>query len=104
ESACSESVCKCLYSGAVRTSFDRPLEHGYLRRRSAPDEVPYDGRVNSIVDPPDEEHQQMLDSLADFEYRMWCASSGWHTWELLLVGSAENEGLALDYAVNSYLQ
>jgi len=61
---------KCLYSGAVKMSFDRPLERGYLRRQSAPDEVSYDGRVNSLVDPPDEEHHQMQQYLADFDYPM----------------------------------
>ena len=30
---------KCLYSGAAKVSFDRPLERGYLRRPAAPDEV-----------------------------------------------------------------
>jgi len=95
---------KCLYSGAYKMSFDRPLEHGYLRRQSAPDEVPYDGRVNSLVDPPDEEHHQMVEYLADFDYPMWCASSGWHTWERRFVRWAEGEGLTLDYAVNSDLE
>ncbi|MEA3185064.1 MAG: hypothetical protein QOJ74_1541, partial [Ilumatobacteraceae bacterium] len=47
---------RCLYSGAVKVSFDRPLERGYVRRPAAPDEVDYDGRVGSLPDEPDEEH------------------------------------------------
>ncbi|MEO7369339.1 MAG: N,N-dimethylformamidase beta subunit family domain-containing protein, partial [Ilumatobacteraceae bacterium] len=95
---------KCLYSGATQVSFARPLEHGYLRRPAAPYEVPYDGRVNSQTDQPDEEHRQLQDYLADFDYPMWCASTGWHTWERRFVRWAEGEGLTLDYAVNSDLE
>ena len=49
----------CLYSGAVKVSFDRPLERGYLRRPAAPDEVAYDGRMASLPDEPDEQHLQL---------------------------------------------
>ncbi len=95
---------RCLYSDAVKVSFDRPLERGYLRRPSAPDEVAYDGRVNSIVSEPDEEHLQLQRYLTDFDLPLWCASSGWHTWERRFVRWAESEGLTLDYAVNSDLE
>ena len=95
---------KCLYSGAVKVSFDRPLERGYLRRPAAPDEVEYDGRMASLPEEPDEEHMQLQEYLADFEYPMWCASGSWHNWERRFVRWAENEGLTLDYAVNSDLE
>ncbi len=94
----------CLYSDAVKVSFDRPLERGYLRRPAAPDEVAYDGRMASLPDEPDEQHLQLQGYLADFDYPLWCASSGWHNWERRFVRWAEAEGIALDYAVNSDLE
>jgi hypothetical protein len=95
---------RCLYSDARKVSFDRPLERGYLRRPAAPDAAPYDGRVASLPDEPDEEHQQLQDYLADFDYPLWCASAGWHNWERRFVKWAESEGITLDYAVNSDLE
>jgi hypothetical protein len=95
---------KCMYSGATKLSFDRPLERGYLRRPAWPDEVAYDGRVLSLTDEPDEEHLQMQEYLAEFDYPLWCASGGWHTWERRFVRWAEGAGMTLDFAVNSDLQ
>ena len=95
---------RCLYSDAVKVSFDRPVERGYLRRPAAPDEAPYDGRVASLPDQPDEEHLQLQQYLADHDYPLWCASSGWHNWERRFVQWAESEGFTLDYAVNSDLE
>ena len=94
----------CLYSGAVRVSFARPIERGYVRRPAAPYEVDYDGRVASLPEEPDEEHHQLQDYLAATQYPLWCASSGWHNWERRFVRWAETEGIALDYAVNSDLE
>ena len=95
---------KCLYTDAVKVSFDRPLERGYLRRPAAPHDVTYDGRVASLPEEPDEEHLQLQQYLAEFEYPLWCASSGWHNWERRFVQWAESEGLTLDFAVNSDLE
>ncbi|MEP7201132.1 MAG: N,N-dimethylformamidase beta subunit family domain-containing protein [Ilumatobacteraceae bacterium] len=95
---------KCFYSGAVKVSFDRPLERGYLRRPAAPDEVEYDGRMASLPEEADEEHLQLQQYIADFQYPMWCGSGSWHNWERRFVRWAENEGLTLDYAVNSDLE
>ena len=95
---------KCMYSGATKLSFDRPLERGYIRRLASPHEVPYDGRVMSVTDEPDEEHLQLQEYLAEFDYPLWCASGGWHTWERRFVRWAEGAGLTLDFAVNSDLQ
>ena len=95
---------KCMYSGATKLSFDRPLERGYLRRPAWPDEVAYDGRVLSLTDEPDEEHLQLQEYLAEFDYPLWCASGGWHTWERRFVRWAEGAGMTLDFAVNSDLQ
>ena len=83
---------KCLYSDGVKMSFDRPIERGYLRRPAAPDEIDYDGRVLGILDELDEEHHQLQEYLADFEYPLWCASSGWHNWERRFVRWAESGG------------
>ena len=63
---------KCLYTDAVKVSFDRPLERGYLRRPAAPIDVAYDGRVASLPDQPDEEHLQLQRYLAELEYPLWC--------------------------------
>jgi hypothetical protein len=95
---------RCLYSDAVKVSFDRPLERGYLRRAAAPVAAPYDGRVASLPDEPDEEHHQLQQYLADFDYPLWCASAGWHNWERRFVQWAEAEGIVLDYAINSDLE
>ena len=95
---------KCMYSGATKLSFDRPLERGYLRRPASPHEVTYDGRVMSVTDEPDEEHLQLQEYLAEFDYPLWCASGGWHTWERRFVRWAEGAGLSLDFAVNSDLE
>jgi hypothetical protein len=95
---------KCLYSDAVKVSFDRPTERGYFRRPASPHEVRYDGRVNSLPEEPDEEHHELQQYLAEFEYPLWCASTGWHTWERRFVRWAEAEGLTLDYAINSDLE
>jgi hypothetical protein len=95
---------RCLYSEARKVSFDRPLERGYLRRLAAPDDIGYDGRVASLPDEPDEEHHQLQEYLATYEYPLWCASAGWHNWERRFVRWAESNGLALDYAINSDLE
>jgi hypothetical protein len=94
----------CLYSGADRVSFTRPLERGYVRRPAAPDETEYDGRVASIESEADEEHRRLPAYLRRHEYPLWCASGGWHSWERRFVRWAESAGIALDYAVNSDLE
>ena len=93
----------CLYSGADRVSFTRPIERGYVRRPAAPDEVDYDGRVGSVEVEPDEEHRRLPAYLRENEYPLWCASGGWHSWERRFVRWAESAGVALDYAVNADL-
>ena len=42
--------------------------------------------------------------LADNDYPLWCASSGWHSWERRFVRWAEEQGITLDYAVSSDLE
>jgi hypothetical protein len=80
------------------------LERGYLLRPASPAETPYDGRVASLSDEPDEEHHQLQEYLAANEYPLWCASAGWHNWERRFARWAEQSGLTLDYAINSDLQ
>ena len=50
---------RCLYSDAVKVSFDRPFERGYVRRPAAPVATAYDGRVASISPTADDEHVQL---------------------------------------------
>jgi hypothetical protein len=91
---------KCLYSGATEVSFRRPIERGYITRAFDPDG--YDGRVANIG-PLDLDHQRLQRYLADHEYPLWTASSGWFNWERRLVEWAEQEGIELDYAVDADL-
>ncbi|MEM7339824.1 MAG: N,N-dimethylformamidase beta subunit family domain-containing protein [Actinomycetota bacterium] len=94
---------RCLYTGAHQVSFARPLERGYLWRPSAPGDVVYDGRVQPVGPVHDREHRQLQSYLADNDYPMWCASSGWHTYEHRFVRWAERSGLPLDVAVSADL-
>ena len=91
---------RCLYSGAARVSFDRPLERGYLRRPTAPDEVDYDGRITDIETPPDPEHRRLVDYQASGRWPLWTASAGWPNREHRFVRWAEANGWRVDVAVN----
>lgn len=95
---------RCLYSGADRVSFARPLERGYLRRPSAPDEVDYDGRVVDLDDPPDPEHRRLVRYQAEGRWPLWTASAGWHSRERRFVAWAERAGYAVDVATNRDLE
>jgi hypothetical protein len=91
---------KCMYSGATEASFRRPIERGYITR--AVDADGYDGRVATIGDA-DPDHEQLQRYLDNYSYPLWTASSGWFNWERRLTEWAEQEGLALDYAVDADL-
>ncbi len=95
---------RCLYSGADRVSFARPLERGYLRRPSAPDEVGYDGRVIDLEEPPDPEHRRLVRYLAEGPWPLWTASAGWHSRERRFVAWAERHGYTVDVATNQDLE
>ncbi len=94
---------KCLYLGATKVSFERPMERGFLTRAEA-DADGYDGRVASVEPGGDEGHHRLLDYLERHRYPMWCASSGWHNWERRFVRWAESHGFVIDMAVNSDLE
>jgi N,N-dimethylformamidase beta subunit-like protein len=94
----------CLYSGATKVSFARPIERGYVRRPAAPFETDYDGRVASVEPEAEVEHVRFQQYLGEHDYPLWCASSGWHSWERRFVQWAEGQGIALDYAVSSDLE
>jgi hypothetical protein len=89
---------RCLYSGATEVSFRRPIERGYVTR--APDPDGYDGRVANSG-PDDLDHRRLQRYLADHDYPLWTASSGWFNWERRLAEWAEREGIELDYAVDA---
>jgi len=95
---------RCLYSGADRVSFARPLERGYLRRPAAPDEVDYDGRVMDIEEPPDPEHRRLVRYQAEGRWPLWTASAGWHSRERRFVAWAERAGYVVDVATNQDLE
>jgi hypothetical protein len=95
---------RCLYSGANRVSFARPLERGYLRRPAAPFEVDYDGRVANIAHPSDPEHRQLQHYQRTNRYPLWTASSGWHNWERRFLRWAATAGFEFDVAVSSDLE
>jgi hypothetical protein len=95
---------RCLYSGADRVSFARPLERGYLRRPSAPDEVDFDGRITDLGTIPDPEHHRLVAYQSAGHWPLWTASSGWHNWERRFVRWAEGAGYRVDVAVNRDLE
>ena len=95
---------RCLYSGADRVSFARPLERGYLRRPAAPNEVAYDGRVVDIEQPPDPAHRRLVAYQAAGAWPLWTASSGWHNWERRFVAWAEGVGYRVDVATSRDLE
>lgn len=90
----------CLYTGATRVSFQRPIERGFLTR---PD-TDFDGRVASIEPDGDPGHHRLLDYLEAGRYPMWCASSGLHNWERRFIRWAEAAGFTIDVAVNGDLE
>ncbi len=92
---------RCLYSGADRVSFARPLERGYLRRPSAPDEVDFDGRIASAGPQPDPEHLRLQAYQTAGSWPLWTASAGWHNWERRFVRWAERSGRSPAFAVDT---
>ena len=90
----------CLYTGATRVSFRRPMNRGFVHR---PDEA-YDGRVASIEPGGDPGHHRLLDYLEAHRYPLWCTSSGFVCWERRFVRWAERNGYAVDLVVNSDLE
>ncbi len=93
---------RCLYSGATKVSFARPLERGYLNRPADPDR--FDGRVANVATPSDPEHTRLQQYQAARQWPLWTGSSGWHNWERRFVAWAERRGYAVDMAVNSDLE
>lgn len=90
----------CLYTGATRVSFRRPIERGFLVRPDAD----FDGRVASTEPGGDPGHRRLLAYLEAGRYPMWCASSGFHNWERRFLRWAEGAGFQVDVAVNSDLE
>lgn len=95
---------RCLYSGADRVSFARPIERGYLRRPAAPGEVAFDGRITDLSEPPDPTHKRLVDYQAAGQWPLWTASAGWHNWERRFVAWAERWGYTVDVATNRDLE
>lgn len=88
---------RCMYSGAVELSFERPLEHGYLVRPTDPDG--FDGRIASVV-AGDVEHERLQRYQADHGVPLWTASSGWFSFERRFVAWAAVHDVELDYALD----
>ena len=93
---------RCMYTGAVEVSLDRPLERGYLRRPIAPVEVAYDGRLADTTGH-DREHTRLVEYQATHGYPLWTSSAGWHNWERRFVVWAESAGFGVDVATSSDL-
>ena len=93
---------RCLYSGATRLSFARPLERGYLERPAMPSG--FDGRVANVAAPSDPEHRQLLDYQRQGSWPLWTASAGWFNWERRFVAWAEQRGYQIDVAINADLE
>ena len=92
---------ECLYTGASRVSFQRPIEPGYLTR---PTEGGYDGRSANVTAEPDPDHRQYQAYLLRHQVAFWSTSSGWHNRERRFVRWAEANGYQLDFAINSDLE
>ena len=91
---------KCLYSGATKVSFARPLERGYLDR---PVVDGFDGRVANVAVPSDPEHRALQNYQAAGQWPLWTGSAGWFNWERRFVAWAERRGFTIDVAVNADL-
>jgi hypothetical protein len=91
----------CLYTGATRVSFARPLERGYVTKPIDPDG--FDGRNANVSPDPDPEHGRLQAYLRKHRLPLWSASAGWHNWERRFVKWAEGAGYRFDYAINSDL-
>jgi hypothetical protein len=92
----------CLYTGAPKVSFQRPIERGYITRAIDPDG--FDGRAANVTPEPDPDHNRLHKYLTDHKVAMWTCSAGWHNWERRFVRWAEAAGFRFDYAVNSDLE
>ncbi|MDH3293112.1 MAG: hypothetical protein OER95_02190, partial [Acidimicrobiia bacterium] len=96
---------RCLYSGATRVSFARPLERGYLHRQPEPGAGDgFDGRVASVADRPDPDHRRLQLYQGAGPWPLWTGSAGWHNWERRFVAWAERRGHTIDVAVNADLE
>jgi hypothetical protein len=92
----------CLYTGAPRVSFARPMERGFVWKPTDPDG--FDGRLANLTPEPDPDHRRLQAYLADNKVAMWSSSGGWFNWERRFVRWAEANGFGLDYAINSDLE
>jgi len=92
----------CLYTGAPRVSFARPMERGFVWKPTDPDG--FDGREANLTPEPDPDHRRLQAYLTDNKVAMWSSSSGWFNWERRFVHWAEANGFRLDFAINSDLE
>lgn len=95
---------RCMYSGATKLSFERPIERGYLRRPASPFEVDFDGRITNIETPSDPSHLRLQEYQRVNRLPLWTASAGWHNWERRFVRWAAVNGFEFDVAINSDLE
>lgn len=88
-----------LYTGGIKVSFKRPTAVGFLRR---PDGELFRAATAAGTYDPDLARQH--EYLAANRVSGWCAAAGWFNWEHPFVVWAEENGIELDYAVNSDLE
>jgi N,N-dimethylformamidase beta subunit-like protein len=87
-----------LYTGGIRVSFRRPFAPGLLKKPRP--EVRYPN-VDDVDDPEHERFRAWADL---YGLTRWSGSAGWHNWERSFVQWAEQQGYAVDVAVNADLE
>ena len=69
---------RCLYTGATRVSFERPLANGFLHK------TPSQNRKKTQPIPGDKEALYYTEWAKEHHLSVWSGSSGWWNWERLM--------------------
>ncbi|MEZ5227019.1 MAG: DUF6605 domain-containing protein [Acidimicrobiales bacterium] len=87
-----------LYNGATQSSFQRPMERGYLfKPRGA-------GRRVTTTHPPDHDMNTHVGYLRFNHLSAWAGSAGWPDWEWPFLAWAERNGYGIDVISNADLE
>ncbi len=87
-----------LYNGGTHASFMRPIAPGFLRKPAGP------GFRVAVLDPPDPRMRTHVGHIRSNGLSGWSGSAGWPSWEEPFVRWCEQQGFALDYAINADLE
>ncbi len=87
-----------LYTGGTHASFLRPVAPGFLRK------PPGAGARVAVLGGADPRMRVHTGHIREHRLSGWSGSAGWPSWEQPFVRWAEEQGIALDYAVNADLE